>query len=116
MSERSVNSSRNEVVPPRSAFGAPPQGGAASGPAEPVPRRPLGGAAAAVMCVVASLLASGCSAPEPWVKPYEREKLADPIMQFSRSPLADKHREHIHNVREAARGATGVQGGGCGCN
>ena len=27
---------------PRSAFGAPPQGGAASGPAEPVPRRPLG--------------------------------------------------------------------------
>jgi NitT/TauT family transport system permease protein len=27
---------------PRSAFGAPPQGGAASGPAKPVPRRPLG--------------------------------------------------------------------------
>jgi hypothetical protein len=50
------------------------------------------------------------------VKPYEREKLSDPIMQFSRAPLADKHREHIHNVREGARGATGVQGGGCGCN
>ena len=30
-----------EVTPPRSAFGAPPQGGAASGPAKPVPRRPL---------------------------------------------------------------------------
>ncbi len=29
------------MTPPRSAFGAPPQGGAASGPAEPVPRRPL---------------------------------------------------------------------------
>ncbi len=28
--------------PPRSAFGAPPQGGAPSGPAEPVPRLPLG--------------------------------------------------------------------------
>jgi len=28
--------------PPRSAFGAPPQVGAASGPAEPDPRRPLG--------------------------------------------------------------------------
>jgi hypothetical protein len=26
---------------PRSAFGAPPQGGAASGPAKPVPRLPL---------------------------------------------------------------------------
>ena len=32
-----------ELTPPRSAFGAPPQGGAAGGPAEPVPRRPLGG-------------------------------------------------------------------------
>ena len=30
------------VAPPRSAFGAPPQGGAPSGPAEPVPRLPLG--------------------------------------------------------------------------
>ncbi|WP_287986638.1 TauD/TfdA family dioxygenase [Piscinibacter sp.] len=30
------------MTPPRSAFGAPPQGGAASGPAKPVPRRPLG--------------------------------------------------------------------------
>ncbi len=29
-------------APPRSAFGAPPQGGNASGPAEPDPRRPLG--------------------------------------------------------------------------
>ena len=28
---------------PRSAFGAPPQGGVASGPAKPVPRRPLDG-------------------------------------------------------------------------
>ncbi len=26
---------------PRSAFGAPPQGGAPCGPAKPVPRRPL---------------------------------------------------------------------------
>ena len=30
------------MAPPRSAFGAPPQGGAASGPAKPAPRRPLG--------------------------------------------------------------------------
>jgi hypothetical protein len=29
------------MPPPRSAFGAPPQGGAPSGPAEPVPRRLL---------------------------------------------------------------------------
>ena len=30
------------ISPPRSDFVAPPQGGAASGPAEPAPRRPLG--------------------------------------------------------------------------
>ena len=30
---------------PRSGFAAPPQGGDASGPAKPVPRRPLGGMA-----------------------------------------------------------------------
>jgi Domain of unknown function (DUF4266) len=60
-------------------------------------------------------LLSAC-AVEPWVKPYERERLADPIMKFSRDALADKHREHVYDVREGARGATGVQGGGCGCN
>lgn len=62
----------------------------------------------------ASLLA-GC-AVQPWVKPYERERLADPIMQFSRDTLVDRHLEHVRTVREGARGATGVQGGGCGCN
>lgn len=61
------------------------------------------------------VLLQGC-AVQPWVKPYEREKLSDPIMQFARGTLAERHREHIHNVREGARGATGVQGGGCGCN
>jgi hypothetical protein len=64
---------------------------------------------------VLALLAGGC-ATEPWVKPYERERLADPIMKWSRDAMADKHREHVHLVREGARGATGVQGGGCGCN
>ena len=68
--------------------------------------------AAALACTA---LLSAC-AVEPWVKPYERERLADPIMKFSRDALADKHRDHIYDVREGARGATGVQGGGCGCN
>ena len=71
---------------------------------------------AALAAVVAGAgLLSAC-AVEPWVKPYERERLADPIMKFSRDALADKHREHVYDVREGARGATGVQGGGCGCN
>jgi hypothetical protein len=61
-----------------------------------------------------SLLA-GC-ATEPWVKPYEREHLADPLMSLSRDPLSDKHRQHVFDTREAARGAGTAQGGGCGCN
>ncbi len=65
--------------------------------------------------LLASALLSGC-AIQPWVKPYERERLADPIMAFSRDSLPERHRDHVRDVREGARGATGVQGGGCGCN
>lgn len=64
---------------------------------------------------VAALL-SGCGSIEPWVKPYERERLASPLLQFSRDGLSAKHFEHVREVREGGRGATGVQGGGCGCN
>jgi len=69
----------------------------------------------AVAAGVAAALLCACGV-EPWVKPYERERLADPIMQANRDALADKHHEHVYDVREGARGATGVQGGGCGCN
>lgn len=65
--------------------------------------------------LAALLVLGGCSI-EPWVKPYDRERLADPIMKPGRDALAEKHHEHIYDVREGARGATGVQGGGCGCN
>ncbi len=53
---------------------------------------------------------------EPWVKPYERERLADPVMKASLDELPGRQRDHIYTVREGSRGATGVQGGGCGCN
>ena len=83
-------------------------------------RTVLAGRAGGLLRIAATgalvLLGAACSAPQPWVKPYERERLADPLMQFSRTALSEKHREHVHLVREAARGATGVQGGGCGCN
>lgn len=69
-----------------------------------------------LVALLTILVLSGC-AVQPWVKPYERGRLAEPEMQLgSRQALIDKHREHVHVVREAARGATGVQGGGCGCN
>ena len=69
--------------------------------------------------LLCALQLTGCTPlhfPEPWVKPYEREALADPIMSFAGDPLSAKHFEHVRDVREAAHGATGVEGGGCGCN
>ena len=75
----------------------------------------LRNALTAVSALLLASLLGGC-AVEPWVKPYERERLADPIMNLQRSTLLGQHREHVYDVREAARGATGVQGSGCGCN
>lgn len=62
------------------------------------------------------LCLQACSSIEPWVKPYERENLAKPVMQFSRNELADGFRDHVSDIRGASRGATTTQGGGCGCN
>ena len=70
----------------------------------------------ALLGVVVAAVLGGCAMPEPWVKPYERERLADPLMKFPRDALSAKHFEHVHEVREGSRGGTGVQGGGCGCN
>ena len=59
---------------------------------------------------------AGCSPLQPWVKPYEREHFADPIMSFNRDPVSSVYLEHVFESREGARGATGGVGGGCGCN
>ena len=67
------------------------------------------------LLLLLALQLGGC-AVQPWVKAYERESLADPIMNLQRSTLIGQHREHVYDVREGARGATGVQGTGCGCN
>jgi len=58
----------------------------------------------------------GCSPIQPWVKPYQREHLADPIMSFDPHPASASYLDHIYSVRQAARGGTGAVGGGCGCN
>ena len=64
---------------------------------------------------VAVLTLAGCSI-EPWVKPYERDRLADPIMAFDRDPVSSSYIHHVYEAREGARGASGSAGGGCGCN
>jgi len=62
------------------------------------------------------LLLTGCSNIEPWVQPYERAHLADPIMSFSRDPVSNNYIHHVYDAREGARGAGTASGGGCGCN
>lgn len=65
--------------------------------------------------LVLLILCSGCGL-KPWVKPYERANLADPIMSFTRNPVSDSYVNHVYQAREGARGAESGHGGGCGCN
>jgi len=67
--------------------------------------------------LAASILAtSACSPIKPWVKPYERDRLADPIMEWDRDVISGQYLDHVYESREGSRGATGAAGGGCGCN
>jgi len=65
------------------------------------------------LLLLQSLAACGV---QPWVKPYEQQMLADPIMSFDRNPIASAYTHHVYQAREGARGAEGGAGGGCGCN
>jgi hypothetical protein len=78
-------------------------------------RRAFRALGVAGLTAVAALALGGCSI-QPWVKPYERDHLADPIMSFDRDPVSTSYTDHVREAREGARGATGASGGGCGCN
>ncbi len=69
-----------------------------------------------ISVILAAVTLSGCGTLKPWVKPYERQNIADPIMNFSRDPVADAYLSHVRDAREGASGADGGAGGGCGCN
>ena len=71
------------------------------------------GVLALLGCLV---LTSGCGRIQPWVKPYERERLANPVMAWDRDAIATSYITHVRENREGARGGTGEAGGGCGCN
>lgn len=68
--------------------------------------------------LLACLAITGCAqiGIKPWVKPYERQNLSDPIMNNNRHAIANKHAAHVFEARESSRGAEGTGGGGCGCN
>lgn len=68
------------------------------------------------MTIPLVLALTGCGSIEPWVKPYERDHLADPIMALDANPVSSAYIQHVFEAREAARGGEGGAGGGCGCN
>jgi hypothetical protein len=68
------------------------------------------------ICVIGAFLSLTACSIQPWVKPYEREHLADPIMSFDPNPISSAYTDHVYEAREGARGASGSAGGGCGCN
>ncbi len=68
-----------------------------------------------IILLVVAMLLGGCSMT-PWVKPYERANLSDPVMSFDRDPVSTAYLHHVYESREAARGAGIAAGGGCGCN
>ena len=59
---------------------------------------------------------SACGPIEPWVKPYERDHLADPIMAMDPDPVSTAYIHHVFEAREGSRGGEGSAGRGCGCN
>ena len=83
------------MTPPRSAFGAPPQGGDASGPAEPVPRRLL----ERLRLAAVALAVAGCYTLA--LAQALRPEVAKPLQQASELLKAGKAKEALAKVREA---------------
>ncbi|MGA2017361.1 MAG: DUF4266 domain-containing protein [Opitutaceae bacterium] len=81
-------------------------------------RRSAGaGARRLVLAALALAALAGCASPQlARVKPWQREYLADPLMDPNRDPLGTALSDHVYFSREAAQGGRGVGGAGCGCN
>ena len=69
---------------------------------------------AGILGLLAGLALGGCAT----VKPYEREQLSRPSMDFGRESGEAAFRAHEQESREGAMGSAGLAGagGGCGCN
>jgi len=68
-------------------------------------------AAAAGLVLVAAALA-GCTTGPPW----EHGTLAKPVMSVDDPPQERQQKLRTHGAKEGGKAATGVGGGGCGCN
>lgn len=75
----------------------------------------------AVLLTLCTLIVSGCSTSGQIftfdeVKPWERGTLAREDMQLITDAMDQSVDDHIYFSKEASRGGSGIQGGGCGCN
>jgi len=62
--------------------------------------------------VVASLSSGGCASVQPW----ERGTLAKPSMATEDPPHESAQKLRTYGAKEGGTAASGVGGGGCGCN
>lgn len=74
-------------------------------------RTPPARTAAASVCLVVALGASGCV----MVKPTQRGQLAQPEMNPATAAGEETFHSHVEAAREASFGGHGAAGGGCGC-
>ena len=71
-------------------------------------KRAIGIATAAL----ALALLSACATVQPW----ERGTLAKPVMSVDDPPQEKTQKLRTYSAKEGGAAATGVGGGGCGCN
>ena len=67
-----------------------------------------------VLLLLLAACAAGCAAAV--VKPWDRDLLAQPAMQYVPNPMLNAVDEHVYFSREGSTGGMDVAGGGCGCN
>jgi hypothetical protein len=68
-----------------------------------------------VLVLLAAVALAGCARVRPW----ERERLAGPTMQFQMAPFADGQRDSVLEITEGSTFSSagpGNAGAGCGCH
>jgi hypothetical protein len=67
----------------------------------------------ALATTVLALAAGGCATVP--VKPWQRERLVDPIVAFKAEAREDARKMKTFEAREGSTGGVGGAGGGCAC-
>ena len=67
----------------------------------------------ALAALFLALAAGGCASVP--VKPWQRERLVDPIVAFKAEAREDARKMKTFEAREGSTGGVGGAGGGCAC-